>query len=91
MENSNESDNCCCCENPVLYTIPQKEVEHSCALDNVPFVISFYEEKLNTVSRKFTTTKENKAQNIELRLCFATMYSDSYGYLKINVLEIETQ
>ena len=91
MENSNESDNCCCCENPVLYTIPQKEVEHSCALDNVPFVISFYEDKLTTVSRKFSTTKENKAQNIELRLCFATMYSDSYGYLKINVLEIQLE
>ena len=81
MENSNEFNNCCCCENPVLYTIPQKGVEHSCALDNVPFVIS----------RKFITIKENKAQNIELRLCFATVYSDSYGYLKINVLEIETQ
>ena len=73
----------------ILYL--KKKVEHSCALDNVPFVISFYEEKRTTVIKKFITTKENKAQNIELWLCFATMYSDSYGYLKINVLEIETQ
>ena len=77
MENSNEFNNCCCCENPVLYTIPQKEVEHSCALDNVPFVISFYEEKLTTVSRnsllrtktKRKTAKSAKSCDYVLQLC----------------------